>query len=334
MNDAADIRGLKAELGLRADPVASGRSDVVVRPTADAIADAIAELAARTAPDAEPEAPPLRRLGYGVLLALAACATASTPGDGPALPPAPTLSPHERAAGFVLEPPPEDALGRDLNLWATHYHTPEVRPAPATLSAAFPLLGRKGQPISPPLTHRDWCEAALQGSVSVRQGDSATAYVFVDANGPEQANCDPWLGSLSEGIRNATRRARFMVVNHPLGCGVRNHPLMPFRTIAVDPAIIPLESVVFVPELRGRAFSYQDRDYVHDGYLFAGDRGGAIRGTHIDVFLVEAAAGPLEDLFASTESRTFAAHVVDADDPRAAAIRETQAGQCGDVTPG
>lgn len=334
MNDAADIRGLKAELGLKAEPVASGRTDVVVRPTADAIADAISELAARTAPDEAPEPSPLRRLGYGVLLALAACATASTPGDGSGLPVAPTLTPYERAMGFALEAPPEESLGRDLHLWATHYHTPEVTPAPETISAAFPLLGRKGQPISPPLTHRDWCEAALQGSVSVRQGDVATAYVFVDANGPEQANCDQWLGSLSEGIRNATRRARFMTVNHPLGCGVRNHPLMPFRTIAVDPAMIPLESVVYVPELRGRAFAWQGVDYVHDGYLFAGDRGGAIRGAHIDVFLVEAAAGPLEDLFASNENRTFAAHVLDADDPRAAAVRATQSGQCGDVTPG
>ena len=28
-------------------------------------------------------------------------------------------------------------------------------------------------------------------------------------------------------------------------------------------------------ELRGRTFSYNDHDYIHDGYLFAGDRGGA-----------------------------------------------------------
>lgn len=333
MNDAADMRGLKAELGLKAEPVASGRGDVLVRPTADAIADAVSGLAARTAPETAPEPGRLRRLGHGVLLALAACATASTPGDGPALPAAPALTPHERAARFALEPPPEEALGRQMDLWATHYHTPEIAPAPAGASDAFPLLGRRGEPISPPLARRDWCEAALQGSVAVRQGDAATAYVFVDANGPEQADCDPWLGKLSEGIRNATRRARFMKVDHPLGCGVRNHPLTPFRTIAVDPAIIPLESVVYVPELRGRAFAWQGVDHVHDGYLFAGDRGGAIRGAHVDVFLAEAAVGPLEDLFASNENRTFAAYIVDEDDPRAAAIRATQSGQCGDGGP-
>lgn len=333
MKDVSDTLGLKAELGLKADPVASGRTDVAVRANADAIANAIAELAARTTADDEAAPSPVRRVGLGVMLALAACATASTPGDGPALAPGPPLTAYERASTFALEPPPEDALGRNLRLWATHYHTPSVTPAAETISAAFPLLGRNGQPISPPLTHRDWCEAALQGSASITQNGIASAYVFVDANGPVQANCDQWLGDLSAGIRNATRRARFMQVNHPLGCGVRNHPLMPFRTIAVDPAVIPLESVVFVPELRGRAFTWQGRDFVHDGYLFAGDRGGAIRGAHIDVFLVEAGAGPLEDLFASTANRTFAAHIVDADDPRAAAVRSTQAAHCGDVAP-
>jgi 3D (Asp-Asp-Asp) domain-containing protein len=146
------------------------------------------------------------------------------------------------------------------------------------MADAFPLIGRNGDPISPPLTQRDWCESALQGSVSVRTGETATAYVYVDDKGPEQANCDQWLGSLSDGVKNATRRARFMKVNHALGCGSRNHPLVPFRTIAVDPAKIPIESVVYVPELRGRAFRHTGREYVHDGYLFAGDRGGAIKG--------------------------------------------------------
>ena len=44
---------------------------------------------------------------------------------------------------------------------------------------------------------RDWCEAALQGSVSIKQGGKSTAYVYVDSNGPEQTNCDEFLGTLS-----------------------------------------------------------------------------------------------------------------------------------------
>ena len=317
MKDLSDI------LGLKSVPVASGEDG----PAAHTPAPVVRE------PPARLQLSKLRRFSLSVMFGLTACATAAVPGSVPVvMEPVtfaePVLTPYERALSFRLEAPAEDRLGPDLRLWATHYHTPEVKPAPEIISAAFPLLGRDGLPISTPLTHRDWCEAALQGSVSVRTNRTSAAYVFVDSNGPEQANCDEFLGSLSDGVKNATRRARFMKVNHALGCGVRNHPLAPFRTIAVDPLAIPLESVVYVPELRGRAFHYNGQDFTHDGYLFAGDRGGAIRGKHIDVFLVDGAAGPLEDLFASTDARTFAAHIVDEDDPAARAIAATQSARC------
>ncbi len=317
MKDVSDI------LGLRSEPVASGLDG----PAANAPALVVRE------PWQRANLSKLRRLSLSVLFGLTACATAAVPGSVPVVMGdssrlAPILSPYERGLAFSLAAPEPEALGPDLRLWATHYHTPQVTPASATSSAAFPLIGRKGDPISPPLSHRDWCESALQGSVSVRTGEITTAYVYVDDKGPEQANCDEFLGSLSDGVKNATRRARFMKVNHALGCGVRNHPLVPFRTIAVDPAKIPIESVIFVPELRGRAFRYNGRDYVHDGYLFAGDRGGAIKGAHIDVFMVDGGADPLEDLFASTDARTFAAHVVSENHASARAVSITQSARC------
>lgn len=314
------MKELNAILGLRSDPAPGGADPSATVPPPDA-----------APPEPGSRARIGRRAGYAILMFLTACATASAPMREPA-PPAPPLTAEERALAFSLEAPAEEDLKRPLNLWATHYHTPRITPAPATISAAFPLIGRNDQPISPPLLHRDWCEAALQGSVSIQQGETATAYVFVDSKGPEQASCDPWLGSLSDGVKNATRRARFMKVNHPLGCGVRNHPLVPFRTIAVDPDTIPLDTVIYVPELRGRIFQVGGRAFVHDGYLFAGDRGGAIKGAHIDVFMVEAAAGPLEDLFASTASRTFRAHILNDDHPGAAAVRATQTASCEPVS--
>lgn len=266
----------------------------------------------------------VRQFAFAIVFALTACATASAPGARPG----PALFSHHEAMSFQLTAPPPQALGPDLQLWATHYHTPIVTPAPETMSFAFPLLGPNGEWVSPPLRHKDWCEAALQGSVSVRQGAKATAYVFVDASGPEQTNCDQYLGNLSDGVKAATRRARFTPVSHPLGCGVRNIPLMPFRTVAVDPDVIPIGSVIFAPELRGRLFRHEGRELVHDGYLFAGDRGGAIRGRHVDVFMLDEPETPFEDIFASTPSRTFAAHIVNADEPAAIAVRESQSGQC------
>jgi 3D (Asp-Asp-Asp) domain-containing protein len=320
------VEKLSAILGLKSDPISSGRKADATLPAPEAQGSAATD-----------ETPPMKHFTFTALFLLTACATTVVPGmtAGPAITPPPEqpLAPLERAVTFALEEPAPQTLGPNLRLWATHYHTPIVTPAPEAISAAFPLLGRDGSWLSPPLRQKDWCEAALQGSVSVKQGGKSTAYVFVDSNGPEQTNCDEFLGSLSDGVKNATRRARFMAVNHPLGCGVRNLPLMPFRTIAVDPDVIPLESVIFVPELRGRKFQLNDREFIHDGYLFAGDRGGAIRGRHIDVFMIDDQFEPLEDLFASTDKRTFAAHVVDAEHPMAAAVKASQSSSCEPVLP-
>jgi 3D (Asp-Asp-Asp) domain-containing protein len=112
---------------------------------------------------------------------------------------------------------------------------------------------------------------------------------------------------------------------------VRNIPLTPFRTIAVDTSIIPIGSVVYVPELRGRPFEHEGRVLVHDGYLFAGDRGGAIRGKHVDVFMTDTPETPFEDIFASNKRRTFSAHIVNADHDAAQAVRDAQSGQCGEA---
>lgn len=266
----------------------------------------------------------MREFAFAGVLVLAACATSSAPTNTAT----PLLTPYTAALAFALPEPDAEKLGPDLKLWATHYHTPIVSPAPKEMSAAFPLLDREGKWISPPLRQRDWCEAALQGSVSVKEGGKSTAYVFVDSNGPEQTNCDEHLGNLSQGIKNATRRARFMPVTYALGCGVRSIPLVPYRTIAVDPDVIPLESVIYVPELRGIEFTYEGKTLRHDGYLFAGDRGGAIRGKHIDVFMIDDAFEPFEKLFASTDKRTFAAHIVPADTAGGAGVKQHQAGQC------
>jgi hypothetical protein len=77
-------------------------------------------------------------------------------------------------------------------------------------------------------------------------------------------------------------------------------------------------------------FTHEDRALAHDGYLFAGDRGGAIRGRHIDVFMTDTPETPFEDIFASTRNRTFSAYIVNADDPAAQAVRESQSGQCAE----
>ncbi|MCW3066646.1 MAG: hypothetical protein JWN32_3818, partial [Solirubrobacterales bacterium] len=53
-------------------------------------------------------------------------------------------------------------------------------------------------------------------------------------------------------------------------------PLAPYRTLAVDPRLIPRGSRVFIPFYR--------RNGLGSGWFVAGDTGGAIIGRHLDVY--------------------------------------------------
>jgi len=189
--------------------------------------------------------------------------------------------------------------------------------------AGLPLLGAAGGPVSEPVSLRDWCRAALQGSVSITGTDGAVRhYAFMDSDGPEQADCDAFLGDLPEGVKRASRRARYREMRDETGCGLRSLPLMPFRTIASDPRRLPSGSVVFAPALRGRSFALRGRTFVHDGYLFAGDTGGAVRGGQIDIFTDGGEGDPLPGFIGHTPQARFSAFRVEPGAPAAQAIYE------------
>ena len=61
-----------------------------------------------------------------------------------------------------------------------------------------------------------------------------------------------------------------------LGCSV-----VPMRTLAVDPRIIPRRSIVFIEETVGLLLPDGSR---HDGLWYASDTGGAIKGSKVDLY--------------------------------------------------
>jgi len=61
-----------------------------------------------------------------------------------------------------------------------------------------------------------------------------------------------------------------------LGCS-----LQPMRTVAVDPKVFPRHSILFIKETVG--LKMPDGS-THDGYWYASDVGGAIKGARIDLF--------------------------------------------------
>jgi 3D (Asp-Asp-Asp) domain-containing protein len=246
------------------------------------------------------------------------------------------LHPSEQALNFLLTPPGDaDKKGKAMKLWATYYHMPTLRPSFSNITAR-PLLGKNGKAISPPLSVQDWCDAAMQGSVWVDNGvdDEPTAYMYVDSRGPEQNTCDKYFGELSTRIKSATKRSRFVAFHHPQACDVRPIPLMAFRTIAVDPDKIKFGTVLYIPALRGLGFWNDGELFAHDGFVVASDRGGAIEGNHIDMFVDNAAGSPFPDVVRSNPRHTFEAFVVDKNAPAARALKSAHQVVCKDVKPG
>ena len=61
-----------------------------------------------------------------------------------------------------------------------------------------------------------------------------------------------------------------------LGCQV-----VPLRTVAIDPKLVPRRSVLFIPQTVGLPLPGGGS---HDGYWYASDIGGGIKGAMIDLF--------------------------------------------------
>lgn len=67
----------------------------------------------------------------------------------------------------------------------------------------------------------------------------------------------------------------------PYGYGFEDYILLPFRSAAVDPTVVPLGSKLYIPAARGARLP---DGTVHDGYFHAIDIGSAITDRKIDLF--------------------------------------------------
>lgn len=77
-------------------------------------------------------------------------------------------------------------------------------------------------------------------------------------------------------------QVRFRYTNHDYGTGVGNCPLIPYKTIAVDPDVVPFGSKVFIKETLGMKLPDGS---IHDGNWMAEDTGSAIVGNRVDIFV-------------------------------------------------
>lgn len=69
----------------------------------------------------------------------------------------------------------------------------------------------------------------------------------------------------------------------PWGRGAMGKPITPLVTVAVDDAVIPMGTGIYIPEFDGIPVDTA-RTRLHDGCFVAEDRGLKVKGQHVDVF--------------------------------------------------
>ncbi len=228
----------------------------------------------------------------------------------PAIVTAPNLPPTALSpTSFNLAEPRNLALSTPLSLWSTYYYTHRAMPTDPTQPNTHPLLDRNGNNLGFNLTHRDWCAAALQGSVQIFDNQRYVGtYNFGGRGDTPQVDCSPFYPTLR--TLEATNRVRFRPALTLYGEGVGINALVPYRSIAVDRTQIPLGSVVYIPEARGTLVTLPSgQQAVHDGYFYAADVGAAVKGNQIDVFVGVAERNPFQ-FVRSNAAATFTAYVV------------------------
>jgi len=113
------------------------------------------------------------------------------------------------------------------------------------------------------------------------------------------------------GACNCKRSPCFKVTQAQWGTSGSGKPLQPFRTVAVDPKVLKLGSLLYVPLLEGRLMPGRAPwgGYVHDGCVVADDTGGHIAGNRIDLFVGRKAYFVGLGLSGSGGSHAWARHV-------------------------
>jgi 3D (Asp-Asp-Asp) domain-containing protein len=213
-------------------------------------------------------------------------------------------------SSFDLPEPAAATLGRRLTLWSTFYHVLSAQ----NVETGQPLLAVNGQSLGVKLSDRDWCSAAMEGTVLVLNGATPGQIFNFAARGPsQQVDCSHFFPHVPQSTIKALGRSRFEIAQGPFGTGVQGMRLVPYRTIAVDSRQqpIPFGTVVYIPQARGKEIKLPSGEVaIHDGYFFAADTGGLIKEKHIDLFSGINSHNPFPQFIKSDPAKTFTAFII------------------------
>jgi 3D (Asp-Asp-Asp) domain-containing protein len=208
---------------------------------------------------------------------------------------------------FAIPVPPLQGMPR-LRLWATYYYTHEAKPAVGGIR----FRDRRGRSLSDPVDARDWCLAAVQGGVRAPWSGTTVTLSLGGEGARLLVDCARILGDRVRGAWvGALGRSYFARARGPLGDGVLGYRLVPLRTIAVDPSVIPFGAVLYIPEARGVTLEVAPGVWVkHDGYFFAADEGPNIKGEHVDMFCGMSAESCFPDFATRSGGHSFDAYII------------------------
>lgn len=202
---------------------------------------------------------------------------------------------------FSFREPSANDLTSKLTLWGTYYYLPQLTDG----SGNYPLRDMLSQELGPRITLREWCDSAMEGSVRIMfQNGDAKTYNYAGITADSTVDC-------SSIFRIDVSKTKFREARGPYGDGLDDYILAPYRTLATDKAIIAPGTVLYIPEARGSKIPLASgRVIIHDGYFFAGDKGGAIRDNHVDVYIGTHKSAPFFSWITSNQNKTFSAYVI------------------------
>ena len=191
-----------------------------------------------------------------------------------------------QAHDLDLQAPAYSISADKVSLWSTRYY---ISTAIATDSGkGIPVLRRDGVPLGYELTNSDFCFAALQGTARIAKPGRSTV-INADGLGFQTSARCTYRGLLAASNAKLAKQAFVEVPQDaPAGLGTTGYRLVPYRTIAVDRRYIG--TAFFIPALRGTKIltgigkQPDGSSFIHDGYVFGGDVGDAIKGNHTDFF--------------------------------------------------
>lgn len=207
-------------------------------------------------------------------------------------------------------PEPADATkAKKLTLFSTFFFIHQAKASNAP--DAIPLKDSNSNSLGVKLSQKDWCKAALEGTVQVLDSNNIVkTYNFAKRGTNAQTNCISFFTSLPNETVKAMNRSLFALAKGTFGDGSGGFILVPYRTIAVDKTVIPLGTLIYIPDARGKEVILPSGKKVkHDGYFFAADVGGAIKQNHIDTFLGITEKNPFSHV-KSDKNKTFTAFVI------------------------